>query len=96
MPILESIDYSILERFSNVAHAISAKPLSNFLECEVLVAIADRCDFKFSTKAEKVLTSSQTIYFTNLDGARDRVTRQSSEIIDFYCDHEEADTKIFA
>ena len=46
-------DYSILERFSNVAHAISAKPLSSFFECEVLVVVSDRCDFKFSIKAEK-------------------------------------------
>ena len=44
----------------------------------------------------KVLTSFQTIYLTNLDGAADCVTSQSSETIDFYCDHEEADTKIFA
>ena len=44
----------------------------------------------------KALTSSQTIYLTNLDGATDRGTSQRSEKIDFYCDHEEADTKIFA
>ena len=40
-----------------------------------------------------ILNSSQTIYLSNLDGAADRVTSQSSERIDFYCDHEEADTK---
>ena len=34
------------------------------------------------------------MYLTNLDGATQRVTSQSSEIIDFYCDHEEADTKM--
>ena len=43
-----------------------------------------------------ILNSSQTIYLSNLDGAADRVTSQSSERIDFYCDHEEADTKMFA
>ena len=42
------------------------------------------------------LTSFQTIHLTNLDGATDRVTSQSSEIIDFNCDHEEAGTKMFA
>ena len=36
------------------------------------------------------------VYLTNLDGATDRVVSQSSERIDFYCDHEEADTKMFA
>ena len=41
-----------------------------------------------------VLTSSETIYLANLDGATDRVTSQSSERIAFYCDHEEADTKM--
>ena len=48
---LESIDYSKLERFSNVADEISAKLLSSFLECEVLVAVPDRYDFEFSIKA---------------------------------------------
>ena len=43
-----------------------------------------------------VLTSSQTIYLTNLEGATDRVTSQCSEKIDFYYDHEEADKKMFA
>ena len=43
-----------------------------------------------------VLTSSQTIYLANIDGATDPVTSQSSERIDFYCDHERADTNIFA
>ena len=43
-----------------------------------------------------ILTSSKTIYLSNLDCAADRVTNQSSEIIDFSCDHEEADTKMFA
>ena len=42
------------------------------------------------------LTSSQTIYLANLDSATDRLISQSSERIDFYCDHGEADTKIFA
>ena len=43
-----------------------------------------------------VLTSSQTIYSANLDGITDRVTSQSSEKIDFYSNHEEVDTKMFA
>ena len=36
MAILDSIDYSKFEGFSNVADEISAKLLSSFLECEVL------------------------------------------------------------
>ena len=140
---------SLFERFSNVADEIFAKLLSSFLECEVLVVVPDRCDFKFSIKAAErkrqaedsthmqeieitgnqkvptsfqsylrnsnnktnlgkysfqkqkeklpiVLTFFQTIYLTNLDSATDRVTSQSSEGIDFYCNHEEADSKIFA
>ena len=43
-----------------------------------------------------ILTSSQTIYLSNVDGAADRVTNQSSDRIDFYCDHDEAGTKISA
>ena len=42
------------------------------------------------------LTSSQTIYLANLDSATDRVASQSSEKIDFYNDHRESDTKMFA
>ena len=53
MAILESIDYSKFERFSNAADEISAKALSSFLECEVLVAVPDQYEFKFSIKAEK-------------------------------------------
>ena len=51
MAILESIDYSKFERFSNAANEISAKLLSSFLECEVLVVVHDRYNFKFSIKA---------------------------------------------
>ena len=43
----------------------------------------------------QVLTSFQTIYLTIIDGATDCVTSQSSGRIDFYCNHEEADTKMF-
>ena len=43
-----------------------------------------------------VLTSSQTIYMANLDGTTDCITSQNSERIDFYSDHEEANTKMFA
>ena len=53
MAILETIDYSKFERFSNAADEISAKALSSFLECEVLVAVPDQYEFKFSIKAEK-------------------------------------------
>ena len=38
---LRSIDYNKFERFSNVADKISAKLLSSFLECYVLVVIPD-------------------------------------------------------
>ena len=51
MAILASIDYSNFEKFSNVADDISAKLLSSFLECEVLVAVPDRYDFEFLIKA---------------------------------------------
>ena len=44
----------------------------------------------------KVLTFFQTNYLANLDGATYRVTSQRSEKIDFYCNHEEADSKMFA
>ena len=50
MAILESIDYSKFEKFSNVADEISAK-VSSFLEGEVLVVVPDRYDFKFLKKA---------------------------------------------
>ena len=49
--ILQSIDYSKFERFSNVADEISTKLLSSFLECEVLVAVTDGYDFEFSIEA---------------------------------------------
>ena len=42
------------------------------------------------------LTSSQNIYLANLDSATDRLASQSSERIDFYSDHIESDTKMFA
>ena len=44
----------------------------------------------------KVLTSLQTNYLANLDNTADRVISQRSERIDFYCNHEETDTKMFA
>ena len=52
--ILQSIDYSQFERFSNVADQISAKLLSRFLEYEVLVVVTDRYDFEFSIKAAEI------------------------------------------
>ena len=39
-----------IETFSNVADKISAKLLSSFLECKVLVVILDRYGFEFSIK----------------------------------------------
>ena len=42
MIILESIDYSKFEKFSNVAGEISARLLSSFLECKILVIVPDR------------------------------------------------------
>ena len=50
MAILPSTDYSNFERFSNVADEISAKTLSSFFECEVLVVVPDRHDFEFIIK----------------------------------------------
>ena len=146
MAVLKSTDYNKFERISNVADEISANLLSSFLECEVLVVVPDRYNFKFSIKAAerkhrthdsthmqkieiignrkdpesfqncfgnsnnktnlvkyvfqkqretlKDLTSFQTFYLTNIDGATDRVTSQNSERIGFYCDHEEADTYV--
>ena len=51
MAILESIDYSKFEKFSNVADEISGKLVTSFLECGVLVVVPDRYEFKFSIKA---------------------------------------------
>ena len=51
---------------------------------------------KWGATFSYVLASPQTIYLANLDGVADRVTSQSSERTDFYCNHEEVDTKIFA
>ena len=42
------------------------------------------------------LTSSQNIYLANLDSATGLLASQSSERIDFYSDHIESDTKMFA
>ena len=39
MEILQSIDYSKFERFSNVGDEISTKLLASFCECEVLVEV---------------------------------------------------------
>ena len=52
-----------LQRFSNVADEISAKILSSFLECEVLVVIPDRYSFEFSIKgAERKHRTEDSIY----------------------------------
>ena len=47
MAILQAIDYSKFERFSNVADETAAKLLSSFLEYEVLAVVTDRYDFEF-------------------------------------------------
>ena len=51
MAILESIDCSQFQRFSNVADEISSKLLSSFFECEVLVTVTDGYNFEFSAEA---------------------------------------------
>ena len=51
MAVLQSIDYSKFGRFSTVADEISAKLLSNFLECKMLVVAPNRYDLGFSMKA---------------------------------------------
>ena len=131
--ILQSIDYSKFERFSNVADEISTKLVSGFFECEALVAFTDGYDFEFSIEAAerkrrtatqiisrklklliaknfqkhfkvsleirtikptcsnnlskrretlpKVLTSFQTNYLANLDGATCRVSHRSKRLI---------------
>ena len=43
----------------------------------------------------KVLISFQTNYLANPEGKTDRVTSQRSERIDFYCNRDKADTKMF-
>ena len=43
-----------------------------------------------------VFSLKKPVYLANLDGATDRVTNESSERIDFYCDHEEAVRKMLA
>ena len=55
MAILQSIDYSKLGKFSNVADEISARLLSSFLEYELQVVVTDWYDFKFSIKAAERL-----------------------------------------
>ena len=45
--ILQSINYSKFDRFFNAADELLTKLLSNFLECEVLVAVTDGYDFEF-------------------------------------------------
>ena len=64
MPILQSIDYSKFEIFSNVADEISVKLLSSFLEYEVLVAVTDRYNFEFPIKvAERKYQTEDTTHY---------------------------------
>ena len=57
--ILQSIDYSKFESFSNVVDEISAKLFSSFLEYEVLVVATDQYDFEFSIEAAKRKLSTE-------------------------------------
>ena len=57
---LQSIDYNKFQRFSNVADEISAKLLSNFLECEVLVVIPNGMVLNFQLKELKENTGQKT------------------------------------
>ena len=71
MAILQSIDYSKFERFSNVADEISTKLLSSFLKCEVLVGVTDGYDFEFSIEVAE-----------RKHGTEDSTHMQEIEIID--------------
>ena len=42
------------------------------------------------------LSSYQSVYLAKLHGTTDCLTKQHSKRIEFYCDHGETDTKIFA
>ena len=64
--ILQSIDYSKFEGFANVADRVSTKLLSNFLECEVLVA--DGYDFEFSIEAaERKRQTEHSIHMQEIE-----------------------------
>ena len=65
MVILQAIDYSKFERFSNVADEIAAKLLSSFLEYEVLVVVTDRYDFEFSIKLLKEKAGQKTLLISS-------------------------------
>ena len=71
MAILQSIDYSKFERLSNVADEISAKLLSSFLKCEVLVGVTDGYDFEYSMEVAE-----------RKPGTEDSTHIQEIEIID--------------
>ena len=62
--ILESIDYSKFEWFSNVADEISAKLLLSVFDFEVLVVNPEQYDFEFSIKLlkENAGRKTQLIY----------------------------------
>ena len=62
--ILESIDYSKFEWFSNVADEISAKLLLSIFDFEVLVVNPEQYDFEFSIKLlkENAGRKTQLIY----------------------------------
>ena len=68
MAISQSIDHNKFERFSNVADEISVKPLSSFLECEVLLAIPDRYGFEFPIKgAERKYRTEDSTHIQEIE-----------------------------
>ena len=52
----------LIESFSNVADEISAKLLSSFFECEVLVVVSDQHGFEFKELKENNGQKTQRIY----------------------------------
>ena len=78
MAILQYIDYNNFERFSNVADEISAKLLSIFLECEVLVVIPDRYGFEFSiTGAERKHRTENSTHIQEIDSSDNQKVTKS-------------------
>ena len=68
MAVLQSIDYSKFERFSNVADEISTKLLSNFCNCKVLVGVPDWYNFEFSIKvAERKQWTDESTHLQEIE-----------------------------
>ena len=76
--ILQSIDYNKFEIFWNLTDEISAKLLSNFLECEVLVVIPDLYGFEFSIKgAERKHRTEDSTHIQKIESIDNRKVRKS-------------------